>query len=342
VRIRAMKAAVFSGRGAIGVAERKMPEPAPGWVRIGVSAVGICGSDLHIYGGAIGDPTGLQPGHEVAGVIDSLGDGVTLSVGTKVALEPITACGKCFQCATGHRNRCAEHRLFGVTARGGMAEYLSVPADGLHVVPADLNDNVAALAEPMAVCVRGARRARIELGARVAVLGAGTIGLLSILTARDAGASDVFVTARHPHQQALARALGATRVFGNIDEMTKDVGPQSMDVVVETVGGKSDSLTEAVDVAARGGTIAMLGVFEGSPRIPGLPFADRELTLVGSYCYARDARVGDFAYGASLLSKHRDVLDALVTHRFTLDEVAKAYATAADKTSGSVKVQIEP
>jgi threonine dehydrogenase-like Zn-dependent dehydrogenase len=337
-----MKAAVFSGRGAIGVVERKMPEPAPGWVRIGVGAVGICGSDLHIYGGAIGDPTGLQPGHEVAGVIDAISDGVTLATGTKVALEPITSCGKCFQCTTGHRNRCAEHRLFGVTARGGMAEYLSVPADGLHVLPAVMSDNVAALAEPMAVCVRGSRRAGIELGDRVAVLGAGTIGLLSILTAREAGASEVFVTARHPHQRALAQSLGATRVFATIDEMTDGVGPQSMDVVVETVGGKSDALTEAVNVAARGGTIAMLGVFEGSPRIPGLPFADRELTLVGSYCYAQDARVGDFAHGTTLLSKHRDALADLVTHRFKLDEVAQAYAAAADKTSGSIKVQIEP
>ena len=337
-----MKAAVFSGPGTLNVVDRKMPEPAPGWVRIGVSAVGICGSDLHIFGGIIGDPTGLQPGHEVAGVIDGLGDGVTLATGTKVALEPLTSCGRCFQCTTGHRNRCAQHRLFGVTARGGMTEYLSVPADCLHTLPADLNDNVAALAEPMAVCVRGTRRARIELGDRVAVLGAGTIGLLSVLTAREAGASEVFVTARHPHQRALAQSLGATRVFANIDEMVDGIGPQSMDVVVETVGGKSDALTEAVSVVARGGTIAMLGVFEGSPRIPGLPFADRELTLVGSYCYGRDARVGDFAHGTTLLAKHRGVLPQLVTHRFKLDEVARAYAAAADKRSGSIKVQIEP
>ena len=78
-----------------------MPEPAPGWVRIAVTAVGICGSDLHIFGGIMGDPNGLQPGHEVAGVIDALGDGVTLETGTRVALEPITSCGHCFQCTTG-------------------------------------------------------------------------------------------------------------------------------------------------------------------------------------------------------------------------------------------------
>ena len=337
-----MKAAVFAGKGAIGVVERKVPEPSPGWVRIGVTAVGICGSDLHIYDWTMGDAKGLQPGHEVAGVIDAVGDGVTVARGAKVAVEPITACGKCFDCTTGHVNRCAEHRLFGVTARGGMAEYLTVPASCLHTLPADLNDNVAALAEPMAVCVRGIRRGGVSLGDRVAILGGGTIGLLSILAAHDAGAGEVFATARYPHQRALAESLGVTRVFASADEMVAQVGPASMDVVIETVGGHSSALTEAVDVAGRGATIAMVGIFEGSPGIPGLAFANRELTLVGSYCYAHDARVGDFAHGTSLLARHRDLLPPIVTHRFKLDEVANAFGAARDKTSGSIKVQIEP
>jgi L-iditol 2-dehydrogenase len=337
-----MRAAVISGRHSIGVVERKIPEPAPGWVRVAVTAVGICGTDLHIYGGMLGDVSGLQPGHEVAGVIDAIGDGVMLATGTKVALEPITACGHCFQCGTGHRNRCPEHRLFGVTARGGMTEFMSVPAECLHALPADLNDNVAALAEPMAVCVRGVRLGGVGLGDRVAVLGAGSIGALSVLAAREAGAGEIFVTARYPHQAALAQALGATRVFATIEQMTEALGTASMDVVIETVGGRANSLTEAVNVAGRGATIAMLGVFEGSPGIPGLTFAERELTLVGSYCYARDARVGDFALATSLLSKYRAELPELVTHRFKLDEVASAYAAAGDKKSGSIKVQIEP
>jgi len=319
-----------------------MPEPAPGWVRVAVTAVGICGTDLHIYGGMLGDVSGLQPGHEVAGVIDAIGDGVMLATGTKVALEPLTACGHCFQCGTGHRNRCPEHRLFGVTARGGMTEFMSVPAECLHPLPADLNDNVAALAEPMAVCVRGVRLGGVGLGDRVAVLGAGSIGALSVLAAREAGAGEIFVTARYPHQAALAQALGATRVFATIEQMTEALGTASMDVVIETVGGRANSLTEAVNVAGRGATIAMLGVFEGSPGIPGLTFAERELTLVGSYCYARAARVGDFALATSLLSKYRTELPELVTHRFKLDQVASAYAAAGDKKSGSIKVQIEP
>ena len=93
-----MKAAVYSGPGSLNIVDRKMPEPATGWVRIGVTAVGICGSDLHIFGGMLGDITGLQPGHEVAGVIDAVGEGVTLVTGMNVALEPITACGNCHQC----------------------------------------------------------------------------------------------------------------------------------------------------------------------------------------------------------------------------------------------------
>jgi threonine dehydrogenase-like Zn-dependent dehydrogenase len=131
-------------------------------------------------------------------------------------------------------------------------------------------------------------------------------------------------------------------VFATIEQMTEALGTASMDVVIETVGGRANSLTEAVNVAGRGATIAMLGVFEGSPGIPGLTFAERELTLVGSYCYARDARVGDFALATSLLSKYRAELPELVTHRFKLDEVASAYAAAGDKKSGSIKVQIEP
>jgi threonine dehydrogenase-like Zn-dependent dehydrogenase len=319
-----MKAAVFAGARTLNVVDRTIPEPRPGWVRVAVDAVGICGSDLHIYNGAIGEPTGLQPGHEVSGVVDACGDDVDVPLGT------------------GHDNRCTEHRLFGVTARGGMAEYLCVPAGCLHVFPTAIDRNVAALAEPMAVCVRGVRLGGIALGSRVAVLGAGTIGLLSLVAARTAGAGEVFVTARYPHQAELARALGATEVFADGAALAGACGPTSMDVVIETVGGSADTLTEAVEIAAPGASIAMLGVFDASPRFPGLPFAQRELKLVGSYCYAHDARVGDFAYATRLIAMQADALGPLVTHRFKLDEVARAYATAADKSSRSVKVQIEP
>ena len=336
-----MKAVVIRGPGALEVVDRSMPEPDAGWVRLKVGAVGICGTDLHLFHGLLADSTGMQPGHEVAGTIDAIGDGVQLAIGAHVALEPIHACGQCYHCSTGHHNRCERGRLFGISARGGMAEFLNVPARCLHTVAANLDVHVAALAEPMAVCVRGARLGDVGPGDRVAVLGAGTIGLLSVVAARDAGAEEIVVTARHPHQAQLAVSLGATHTFADANALMK-AGAGDVDVVIETVGGKSETLTEAVNIAARGGRVVMLGIFDGSPGLPALAFSTRELTLVGSNCYARDARIGDFALATRLVGRHRAAIAPLVTHRFPLADVAKAYAAAADKRSGAVKVQIVP
>lgn len=336
-----MKAAEFLGPGRIGISECDVPEPRPGWVRVNVSAVGICGTDLHLLGGFMGSE-GLRPGHEIAGIIDATGDGVEIAHGVKVAVEPITACGACFHCGTGHPNRCPDNRIFGVTTRGGMADYVTVPATCLHLLPDDLDDNVAALSEPMAVCVRAVRSGGVGVGDRVAVLGAGTIGLLSILVARSAGAGEVFATARYPRQAELAKALGADRVYASADHMLDDLGDQLIDVVIETVGGRAETLTEAVGVARAGATIVMVGVFEDSPSIPGLGFMAKELTLRGSNCYAHDGRVGDFRLATELVDRHRDLLPDLISHRFALDQVAEAFAAAADKSAGAIKVQVIP
>jgi len=337
-----MKAAVFTEAGSISVKERDLPEPGPGWVRIGVTAGGICGSDLHLMHAALGDPTGTQPGHEVAGIVDAAGDGTTIETGTHVAVEPILGCGSCHHCHVGRANLCVDTRLFGWALPGGLAEYLCVPESLLHRLPADLNRSSACLSEPMAVCVRGARVGRITIGDRVAIIGAGSIGLLSILTARQAGASEVLITARHPHQQELARALGADRVFDSAESLLAEIGDQHADVVVETVGGTSTTLTEAVQIARTGGRISMLGLFQDSPAIPGMMFFVKELTLAASNCYSRESEQGDFQLGVELATRHADLIRPMVTHTFALDEVATAFATADDKSTRSIKVQIQP
>lgn len=335
-----MKAAVYSGPGAIGIRERELPDPEPGWVRIGVTVGGICGSDLHIYHAALGDPSGMQPGHEVAGVIDAVGDGVSISTGTHVAVEPILGCGGCHHCHVGKANVCPDVRLFGIALPGGLAEYVCVPETLVHPLPDDLHTTAAGLSEPLAVCVRGARIGQIELGDRVAIIGAGTIGLLSIVTARESGASEVLITARHPHQQELARALGADRVYPSSKELLADVGDQHVDVVVETVGGKTETLAESVNVARTGGRISLLGVFTGNPKLPGMPFFSKELTLAASNCYSREADQGDFALGARLAAAHSSLIEPLVTHTFGLDQIADAFALADDKSNRSIKVHI--
>jgi threonine dehydrogenase-like Zn-dependent dehydrogenase len=337
-----MKAAVWNDKGSLDIVERPAGEPKPGQVRIRVSSVGICGTDLHFYRGSFPSPAGLLPGHEIGGVIDAVGEGVALQAGTVVAVEPQTFCGECYQCRTGSHNRCAKRVLLGVTGRGGCAEMATVPAYTLYPLPQGVPASAGALVEPLAVCVHGTRLGRVEFGQRVVVLGSGTIGLISILTSRAAGATEVFVTARHPHQQQAARTMGADAAFADVDSLLKDVGDAPVDCVIETVGGHSSTLLEAGRVVRPGGIVLMLGVFDGETRIPGLDYSTKEVTLVGSNCYGRSGSQTDFSIAVDLLRKELSKLTSLVTHRFPLAQVNEAFRTAADKSSGSIKVHIEP
>ena len=333
-----MRAVVWTGKGTLEIVDRPIPEPRPGWVRVKISQVGICGSDLHFLDGGFPSPVGLVPGHELGATIDAYGDSADddlLPVGTPVAVEPIVGCGRCGLCLVGEYNRCLERKIFGMNTRGGMAEFMTIPNDRVYALPAGIAAGDGALVEPMAVCVRGVRFGGIGLGSRVAVLGTGSIGLVSILAARAAGASEVAFTARHPAQRELAIAFGATALA---DGATNDY-----DVVIETVGGRADTLNQAVGLARPGGTISVLGVFSGSVDIDGFAMGTKELRIVNANCYGRAHGGGsDFDVAMSLFRAHGDALRSLVTHRFSLDRANEALATAADKATGSIKVIVEP
>ncbi len=337
-----MKAAVWNDKGSLDVVERQAPDPKPGWVRLRVAAVGICGTDLHFHRGGFPSPAGLQPGHEIGGVVDIAGPGVALVTGTPVAVDPLVVCGECAPCRSGNPNRCVKRVLLGVSGRGGCAELATVPAYAIYPLPEGGAAASGALVEPLAVCVRGARRGRVTSGDRVAVLGAGTIGLMSILTARAAGASHVCITARHPHQREAAAALGADSVFEDADSLVRELGDSSIDCVIETVGGRASTLSDAVRLARPDGTISMLGVFEAPAPLPALDFSLKELELIGSNCYGRVGLRTDFAIAIELLRKHRNELNVLVTHCFPLEEINRAFEAAGDKRSRSIKVHILP
>ena len=329
-----MRAAIWSSEGTLSVEERPVPEPKPGWVRVRVAAVGICGTDLHFFSGGFPSPKGLLPGHEVGGTIDAIGDGVTgVEVGTAVAVEPLSGCGVCVQCATGDDNRCAKRTLYGVTGRGGMADYMTIPANRVYPLGAGLDPHDGALAEPLAVCVRGVRLGGIQPGDRVAILGAGTIGLVSVLAARAAGASEVHVSARHESQRRLAASFGAM-----------ELDPSKLgtfDAVIETVGGSADTLSDAVHLARPGGVVVALGVFEKPVQFDAFDLCTREIRVAGSNCYGHAGARRDFDIALGLLREHRDALRTLVTHTFALESVNDAFATAADKSTGSIKVRID-
>ncbi len=336
-----MKAATWTANGTLEVAERPDPEPRPGWVRVRVASVGICGTDLHFFRGAFGSPSGLLPGHEPGGTIDAVGEGVELEVGTPVAVEPLVSCGDCYHCLGGSYNRCPKRMLLGVSGRGAMAEFMTAPARCVYPLPSSLDPGDGALAEPIAVCVRGLRLGGIRQGDRVVVLGAGTIGLVSLLLARAAGA-EVAITARRPAQQEMARQLGAAEIFEDSESARTALSDWQADSVVETVGGTAPTLADATAIVRPGGTVVMLGVFEGATTIPALDFSQKEVTLVGSNCYGRAGVETDFGLAVRMLDRHIDALRPMVTHRFPLDEVNEAFRTAADKSTGSIKVQVVP
>jgi threonine dehydrogenase-like Zn-dependent dehydrogenase len=336
-----MKAAVWTDQGYLDVLDRELPDLRPGWARLKVAGTGICGTDLHFYHGVF-PAKGLQPGHEIGAWVDEAPEGAALASGTPVAVEPLITCRECYHCLGGNYARCAKQRIAGVTARGACAEYVDVPSYCLYPLAANVSAVDGGLTEPLAVCVRGTRLGRIGLGQRVVILGAGTIGLMSILTAKAAGAADIHVTARYPHQQEAARHLGADAVHPDGPSLLSALGENEVDCVIETVGGQATTLEDAVQMVRPGGTVVMLGVFDGSPSIPGLAFSTKEVVLVGSNCYGRAGRRSEFEIAGELLSRNYDALKALVTHTFPLDQVNDAFKAAADKSSKAIKVRVTP
>jgi len=341
-----MIAAVARGRRDVGIEERPLPEPDPGEVRLRIEACGVCGTDLHLY--ELGAYTaGISPGHEMAGQVDALGDGVSgLAAGDRVVVEPLHACGRCAPCQRGLPAICIEGRFYGVHRDGGFAEHIVVPAERVFAAPVDLDPAVAALAEPAAVAVHGLRRVALEPGQRVLVLGAGAVGQMALLAARFLGASHVEVSARHAAQAEAARRLGADRVRteaeASPDALAGLPAGERPDVVVETVGGQADTLRAAAHAAAPGGAICVLGLFMGDVSLPGLPLFTRELTVAWSNCYARDAARADFADAVALVDAERERLADYPSHRVPLAQIDEAYALAANKRAGAIKVSVVP
>lgn len=316
------------------------PGPVPdGWVRLRVTGCGICGSDLHIYrgmrGGVLAPNEFATPGHEIAGRIEETSAGLA---DLHYAVEPWVGCRTCSHCIGGESVLCEDGSLLGVSAAGGLAELVDVPARLLHPVDERISGHLASMAEPWAVAVRAIHRARLtEMDERVLILGGGNIGLLCGVAARDRAAG-VGITCRYPHQAALAESFGLDVIEpGAVDEWAAEHQPG---VVVETVGGEADTMAEAVRCARRGGRIVVVGVF-GTPR--PTDYRDivlKELEVVGSFIYGTVGSGSEFGAAVGLMGGIVDELTALQTHHFSLSEVAEAFTTADDKASLAVKVTI--
>lgn len=340
-----MWAAYCERPGSIAVRQVEDPHPAPGEAVVRVVACGICGSDLHWYGGA-SPPPPVCPGHEIVGEVAAIGGDSEISVGERVVVEPLRPCGACARCGRGDYHLCGMLRIIGVTDDGGLAEAVRVPIRSLYRLPAGLALSDVVLAEPLAVAIHAARLAGVGEGRRVIVLGAGAIGILSILACRAMGTAEIAATARYPHQADAARRAGADHVFAADREgrhaLRALAGERDFDVVLETVGGTAPTLRQAIQVVAPGGCVVLLGLFHGDPPLPAMAALVKEVRIIGSMVYNRAAGASDFERALALIPAEREFMRQLVTHRFPLGSVDAAFRAAADKRGGAIKVLVEP
>ncbi|MGB2694090.1 MAG: alcohol dehydrogenase catalytic domain-containing protein [Dehalococcoidia bacterium] len=341
-----MRAAVVSGPQAFELPETDVPEVQPGGVLVRVRNCGICGSDLHFYRGEFPSAPAMRLGHEISGEVAAVGpnvDGIT--VGQRVAIEPVVVCRSCTFCLTGRNQLCPQRKFLGTMLPGAFAEYIHVPAYCVHQLPDNIDYEVGSLVEPLAVAVHGLRQVGLRFGERVAVLGSGTIGLMAQVAARTMGASDVFATARYPHQADAARALGTDVVVeanaNATQELAVGFAGRPPEIVVETVGGHADTLNEAVTLVQAGGRVSILGVFSTPVSLNVTPAVLKEVVLFGGITYGQPDSRSDFEIALDIAARRADDLRRLITHRVPLDDIGNGFAIAADKSQRSIKVTVE-
>jgi 2-desacetyl-2-hydroxyethyl bacteriochlorophyllide A dehydrogenase len=312
-----VKAVRSTGEG-VRVVELDEPPGLDGEV-LDMRATSVCASDLSYI--RFGSTNIL--GHELAG---------TRADGTPVVVEAIYGCMVCEQCRRGTYNLCPTHgqRALGIGADGGMADQFRAPAERLVPVPAGLELRDASIVEPASVSWHALRLAGTGPGSRVAVVGAGALGLLAVAGAPRLGAEDVALEARHPHQREAGERLGA-RVGAEGD----------YDVVVEAAGSL-ESLARCGELVAPGGTIVVLGVHFGPVHLDWMPLFQHEARLIPSLGYCAHDGVREMEEAAAMLAEDPAIADTVITHRFPLEDAAEAFRVASDRSSGAIRVVLEP
>ena len=338
-----VETARIHGRGDIRVATEPAATPGTGEVLLRVTAVGLCGSDLHWYEEAsIGDARLSRPlvlGHEFAGVI---ADGPR--AGERVAADPAADCGHCAPCLEGRNNLCLAMRFAGHgSTDGALRSLMAWPERLLVPIPDSIGDDEAAVLEPLGVALHALDLAPIAPGARVGVYGCGPIGLLLVQLARLAGASAVVATDRLGHRVAAARSMGATDAF----EVDADAGPevsaarllareQAVDVAFE-MSGSDEALADAIAAVRPGGRVVIVGIPAGG-RTAFEAAAARRKELALLLCLRMVA--SDLPHAVEVVAAGAVQLSPLISHRYAIGSAPEAFATLAQRRG--LKVIVNP
>jgi 2-desacetyl-2-hydroxyethyl bacteriochlorophyllide A dehydrogenase len=322
-----------------------VPDSGParaGNVIVRPEAVGICGSDFHLFSGELGALSGTRDfypriqGHEVSAVVQDPGAADTIRKGDRVAIWPLLPCGRCYPCRIGRPNVCPQFRLIGVHTDGGLQQRLEVPADQLFGV-GDLEPDATAFIEPASVVVHALARGRLQPGEQVVVFGAGPIGLAAVLAATHAGARVLAVDPME-NRRDLAKHLGAEQaeqiaapqLEDQVNDWTNGEGPP---LIVET-SGEAGVLPRAIEMVSPAGRVVVVGMSSATaPMRPGA-FPEKEIDVIGTSC----ATAEDFNEAIELVSASRGTITALFSHHFPLARAAEAFEFAMSRPPDAIKI----
>ena len=321
----------------------EMPDVGPGQVLLRLGAGGICGSDLHYYfegkNGSFVVREPLIPGHEASAVVAAVGPGVTrVKAGDKVAVSPSHACGQCDYCREGREQLCRKMRFLGSASlfphvQGMFSEYFVMGERQCYPVASDVSLGELAFAEPLAVALHAVNRGTALLGKSVLITGAGTIGCLTVMAARLAGAKHIAVSDILDRPLSQAREVGADRTI-RADRDAQALATPQFDVCFE-VSGSFHALKSCVAAANRGATIVQVGTLPHEP----LPFVINEL-MVKELDLKAAFRWGiEFDWAVEYISTRRVDVRPLLTGQYPLKDAVQAFNLAKDKTQ-STKVQV--
>lgn len=342
-----MKVAVMTGKRKMEWEERNIPQPKENEVQVKLGHVGICGSDLHFYSeGRLGNwvPDGpLVLGHEPGGTITAIGEGVEgFEIGDKVALEPGVPCGHCEDCLNGHYNLCRNVKFMAIPGErdGVFSEYTTHDVSMTFKIPDNMTTLEAGLIEPLAVGMHSCELSNAKLGESAVILGAGCIGLTTLLTLKARGVSEIYVVDILDKRLEKAKELGATRIFNskeeNIEEFVKTLPGGGVDQVYECAGNRFTTL-QSCKLIKRAGKVTLVGV---SPE-PVLEMDLATLNAMEGTVYSVYRYRNLYPAAIKAVSSGLIPLKEIVSHTFKFDDVIEAVNYSLDHKDDVIKAVVE-
>lgn len=345
-----MKAAMLYGGKDLRVETVPDPTAGPGEVLIRVRAAGICGSDLPFYLGQREFATIPRTlGHELAGDVVEVGEGVTsVEPGQRVTVEPLVTCGRCGHCLSGKYYLCLELAHIGYVHTGGFAELTVAPENKVFPLPDNVTYEAATLLDVFACATHGLNRVPVSVGEDVVILGSGSTGLAYAQMTKMAGANVAMIGRRDEPLEVAVRTTGGLKTINlakvdPVEAVMEWTNGRGADVVFECVGGRDQTLQLCIEMAARGGTVGIEGVFVGPQTIDAYEPLRRELSLVWIMAYGRRKNRSEFQLTLDLLAAGQLNVEPLITHHVPLDRIVEGFELAVNrKESHAIKVVVVP